>query len=92
MINLNQSVVLSHQTYKIYRKSLSRIISSVIDHNINNFKYSTLTGSCNMKLPKELNHPRKDLINIQNTDDNGCFKLCLILTSQKLSHSRNFKI
>ena len=31
-----------------------------------------------MKLPKELNHPRKGLINIQNTDDNECFKWCLV--------------
>ena len=27
-----------------------------------------------IKLPKELDHPRKGLINIQNIDDNECFK------------------
>ena len=31
-----------------------------------------------IKLPKELDHPRKDLINVQNTDDNECFKWCLV--------------
>ena len=31
-----------------------------------------------MKLPKELDHPRKRLINIQNTDNNECFKWCLV--------------
>ena len=27
---------------------------------------------------KELDHPRKGLINIQNIDDNECFKWCLV--------------
>ena len=31
-----------------------------------------------MKLPKELDHTRKELINIQNIDDSECFKLCLV--------------
>ena len=35
-------------------------------------------GSSYIKLPKELDHSRKGLINIQNTDDNECFKWCLI--------------
>ena len=29
-------------------------------------------------MPKELDHTRKALINIQNTDDNECFKWCLV--------------
>ena len=31
-----------------------------------------------MKLPEELNHPRKGLINIQNIDDNEFFKWSLV--------------
>ena len=31
-----------------------------------------------MNLPKELDHPRKGLINIQNIDDNECFKWSLV--------------
>ena len=30
------------------------------------------------KLPKESDHPRKLLINIQNVDDNECFKWCIV--------------
>ena len=35
-------------------------------------------GSSYIKSLKKLDHPRKRLINIQNTDDNDCFKWCLI--------------
>ena len=31
-------------------------------------------GSYNIKLPNELDHARKGLINIQNIDDKACFK------------------
>ena len=55
------------------QKSLGRgsdwIIDLVIDHNIN-----ILFSSSYVKLPKELDHPRKGLINIQNIDGNECFK------------------
>ena len=33
----------------------------VIDHNINVSKYNPLAGSSYIKLPKELDHPRKGL-------------------------------
>ena len=49
-------------------------IDSFIDHNISISKYNPLAGSSYMKLPKKLDHPRKRLINIQNIDDNECFK------------------
>ena len=59
------------------QKSLGRgsdwIIDLVIDHNIN-----ILFSSSYMKLPKELDHPRKGLINIQNIDGNECFKWCFV--------------
>ena len=66
------------------QKSLGKgsgwIIDSAIDHKYNHSisKYNPLAGSSDIKLPKELDHPRKRLINIQNTDDNECFKWFLI--------------
>ena len=47
-----------------------------IGHTISISKYNPLAGSTHIKLPKELDNPRKGLINIQNTDDNECFKWC----------------
>ena len=38
----------------------------MIDHDINTSKYNPLTGSSYIKLPKELDDPRKGLINIKN--------------------------
>ena len=50
-------------------------INSVMDHNINITKYNPLAGSSYINLPKELDHPKKGLTNIQNIDDNECFLL-----------------
>ena len=63
---------------KHLRKGSGWIIDSIIDHTISISKYSPLAGSSYIKLPKELNHPRKVLINIQDIDDNECFKWCLV--------------
>ena len=56
------------------QKSLGKgsdwIINSIIDHTISISKYNPLAGSSYLKLPEELDHPRKRLINIQNIDDN----------------------
>ena len=41
-------------------------------------KYNLLVGRSYTKLSKELDHPRKGLVNIQTTDDNECFKWCLV--------------
>ena len=54
------------------------IIYLVIDRAISISNYNPLPGSSYIKLPKELDHPRKGLINIQNIDDNECFKRCLV--------------
>ena len=40
-------------------KGLGWIIDSVIDDNINIPKYNPLASSSYIKLPKELNHPKK---------------------------------
>ena len=58
------------------QKSLGRssgwIIDSVIDQYFKVSKYNPLAGICHIKLPKELDHARKGLINIQNDYDNEC--------------------
>ena len=60
-----------------FRKGSGWIIDSVIDHTMSISKYNPLAGSSYIKLLKELDHLRKGLINIQNSDDNECFKWCL---------------
>ena len=59
---------------KFLGKGSGWFTDSVIDHSTSISKYSPLAGNSNIKLPKELDHPRKRLINIQNIDDNECFK------------------
>ena len=65
------------------KKSLGKdsgwIIDSIIDHAMSISKYNPLAESSYIKLPNELDHPRKILINIQNTDDNESFKWCLVI-------------
>ena len=49
---------------KTLRKGSGWIIDSAIDHTISFSKNSPLTGSSYIKLPNELDHPKKVLINI----------------------------
>ena len=60
------------------QKSLGKgsgwIIDLIIDHTLSISKYNLLVGSSYIKLPRELGYPRIGLINVQNTDDNKCFK------------------
>ena len=92
-INLYYSYIKNIQT--ILRNRLGWIIDSVIEHNINISKYSPLSGSSYIKLPKELDHPRKGLINIQKIDEmnalNGVYLHLQILTSCKSSPMNNYK-
>ena len=64
------------------QNSLSRgsgwVVVSVKEHSINIWKYDPVAGSSYINLDKELDHPRKGLINIQKIDDNECFKWCLV--------------
>ena len=55
-------------------KGSSWIIDSVIDCTINISKYDPLAGSSYIKLPKELDHPRKGLINVQSNHNNESCK------------------
>ena len=50
------------KTQKSLGKGSDWIIDSVIHHTINISKYNPLTGNSYIKLPKELDHPRKELI------------------------------
>ena len=92
-INLYYSYIKNIQT--ILRNRLGWIIDSVIEHNINISKYNPLSGSSYIKLPKELDHPRKGLINIQKIDEmnalNGVYLHLQILTSCKSSSTNNYK-
>ena len=54
------------------------IINSVLEHTINFSKYNPLAGINYIEFPKEKEHPKKGFINIQNSDDNECFKWCLM--------------
>ena len=73
------------------QKSLGKgsgwIIDSFIDHTIRISKYNRLAESSYIKLPKELYHPRKGLINIINNDDNECFKWCLVRYINPADHN-----
>ena len=62
------TIISNMQTY--LGKFSDWIIDSIIDHNINISKYNALAGSTYIKLPNELDNSRKDLISIQNIDDN----------------------
>ena len=65
-------------TQKSLGIGLGWIIDSAIYHTDSISKYNPLDGVIYIKLPKELDHPRKGLINIQDIDDNECFKWYLV--------------
>ena len=48
------------------------IVEEIISQYLNLSRYLPFSGSTYIKLPKELNHPIKGLINIQN-EDSKCF-------------------
>ena len=62
------------------------ITDSVIDHIINISKYNLLADSSYTKLPKELDHLRKGLINIQNLFDTECYKWYLFRYLHPVDH------
>ena len=53
------------------------IVDNILSQYLNISSYKPLSGSTYCKLPKELSHPMKSFINIQN-DDNKCFLWCHI--------------
>ena len=48
------------------------IVDNILNQFLNISSYKNLSGSTYCKLPKELSHPMKGLINVQN-NDNKCF-------------------
>ena len=52
-------------------------IESVDNHYLNIVQYEPMKGSSYIKLPEELRHPKKGLINMKNKD-NECFRWCHI--------------
>ena len=79
MICFNHSILqIISKIHKFLGKGSGWIIDSVINHTISISKYNLLAGCNCTKLPKELDHPRKGLINTENNDDNECFKWCLV--------------
>ena len=77
---LNQSILqLSLSNIeKSLEKCSGQIFDSVIVHNINISRYNPLAGTSYVKLSKELDHQRKELINIQNNDGNKCLNWCFV--------------
>ena len=60
---------------KYQAEGVAWTIDSVTEQNISRvWKYKPLSSSSYIKLSEELNHSRKGLINIQNTDDNKCLE------------------
>ena len=72
------NTIIIKNIHKPLGKGSGLIIDSVINHTISISNRSPLVGSSYTKLAKELNPTRKRLINIQNIDDNKCFKWCLV--------------
>ena len=76
---------------KSLEKGSGSITDSFIEHNISISKYKPLAGSSYINLL--LDHLKKELINIQNVDDNECFKMVFsqILKSCRSLPSKNYK-
>ena len=60
------------------QKSLGKgsgwVTDSITDRAINFSKYNSLAERSYIILPKELDHPKKGLMNVQNAVDNKCSK------------------
>ena len=52
-------------------------VDNILNQYLNISNYRPLSGSTYCKLPDELQHPMKGLVNIRN-DDNKCFLWCHI--------------
>ena len=72
---------------KSLEKGSGWMIDSVIDCTISISKDNPVAGHSYIKLLKEFDQSRKGLINIKNTDDNECFKWCLVRYLNPLDHN-----
>ena len=63
MFQSNYTTIITN-TQKSLGTSSGWIIDSITDHTVSISKYNPLAGSSYIKLPKELDHTRKGLIDI----------------------------
>ena len=80
------TTIISNIKKKYLRKGSVWFIDSLIDHTISISKYNPLVGSSYIKLPKELDHQKKGSTNIQNIDDNECFKWSIVRYLNPANH------
>ena len=75
---LNQSLVQLQNTFKNLQEKVQGglLIQSWITLLVFQ-SIILLAGSSCIKLPKKLDQSKKGLMNLQNTDDDKCFKWCL---------------
>ena len=71
---------------KIFRKRLRLDYRFSHRYNISISKYNPLVGSSYIELSKELDHPRKGLIIIQNIEDKECFKWSIARQLNPVNH------
>ena len=98
-------IVLDHKLNESFQEMIYRseiwvsngsgcIVEEIISQFLNVISYLPLSGSTYIKLPKELDHPMKGLINIKN-NDNKCFLWCMVrhlnLEGVKLCRIKNDK-
>ena len=79
------SAIISN-TQKSLRKGSGWIIDSIINHTIRISNYNPVAGSSYIKLPKELDHPRIRLTEIQNIDDDECLKWSIVRYLNPANH------
>ena len=71
-MRLNKSILQLYQTYKnLQQKAQDELLIPPLIISISKY------GRSYINLPKELDNPRKGLINIQNIDDNEYLKWCI---------------
>ena len=63
MMCFNQSILQ-------YKNLWTKVQAGLLIRSLIIRKYNSLVGSSYIKLPNELEHPKKDLINTQNLRDN----------------------
>ena len=78
MMYLKQCILQLYQIYKMFQEKLQAALLIQSFVIILYFKVYSLRWRQLLKLLKELVHQKIELTNIQNVDDNECFKWCLV--------------
>ena len=63
------------------------VIKSVNKHEINISKHKPLSGSSYLPLPEKIKNKKKATINIQNKNDNECFRWCYLAFLFPVKHN-----